>query len=344
MPGLSPTKWILAIAVIAAGLLACPPWGHGQDLAKRLILKDGSYQLVTKWQVIGDRVHYYSAEREEWEDVPNSMVDWSATDKFEKDREAGAPAPEAQQLDRELEAEKQAEEAKNPQVAPGLHLPDEGGIVLLDTYQGQPQLIELQQTGGDVNKNMTRNILRGAIDPIASSKQTIEVPGQHAKIQAHAELPSIYVNVEQQDELDNADTADVPTKGGTPPLPTSSSSARQQRSEEAWDRFKIVRMQPKGGKRIAGDIKVAVYGKVSQEAKFVPTTVDRLTGGWVKVTPTAPLTPGEYAVVEMLGKEGMNLFVWDFGVNPNAPANTGVVMKAEPSTAQPDKPKSLEPR
>ena len=336
------TGWLLGAAVLVAGLVTSCHTASAQDLAKRLILKDGTYQLATKWEIQGDRVHYYSAEREDWEDVPDSLVDWVATDKYEKDREAGAPAPEAVQLDKELEAERQAEEAKNPQVAPGLRLPDDGGVMLLDTYQGQPQLVELQQSGGDVNKNMKGNILRAAINPIASSKQTIEVPGAHAKIQSHAALPAIYVNVEQQNDLDHATTAD--DYKGPPPEAKSNSSAKDQRSEEAWDRFKIVRMQSKGDKRIAGDIKIAVYGKVSQEAKYVPTTVEQLTGGWVKVTPKSPLDPGEYAVVELLGKEGMNLFVWDFGMNPSAPANSGVVMKAEPSAAQPDKPKHLEPR
>src|SRR6266852_6381467 len=128
-----------------------PSLVHAQQLAKRLILKDGSYQLTTKWEVKGDRVRYLSAERGEWEEVPNSLVDWAATDKFEKERVAGAPVPEAVELDKELEAERQADEAKSPHVAPGLRLPDEGGVILLDTCDSQPQLVELQQNSGELN-------------------------------------------------------------------------------------------------------------------------------------------------------------------------------------------------
>src|SRR5258708_25849484 len=162
--------------------------------ARRLILKDGSYQSVTKYEIHGERVRYFSAERGEWEEVPKSLIDWDATDKCAQGRLQGKLAPEAVELDKELDAERKAEQARSPQVAPGLRLPDEGGIFLLDTYQNQPQLSELQQSGGELDKNTKSNILRAAINPLAGVKETIALPGAHARIESHTTVPSLYIN------------------------------------------------------------------------------------------------------------------------------------------------------
>jgi len=305
--------------------LASPFSSAAQDLARRLILKDGSYQLVKSYEIQGQRVHYLSAERNEWEDLPKSLVDWPATEKYEKDRTAGAP-PEAVQLDRDLDAERELEEASLPQVAPGLRLPEDSGMFLLDNYKGEPQLVEVQQTAGDLNRNMKGNILRGAINPVASAKQTIELEGQHAAVQSHVGVPSIYL---KDDEGTPDDHATKPKESNQQSASDSAHEAtpRPQPPQQPQqpivpsDRFRIVRADVKGGKRILGDVKRAVTGKVSQEQHFAKSTINRVHGGWLKITPTESLAPGEYAVVEMLGKEGMNLYVWDFGVNPNAPPN-----------------------
>src|SRR6202795_372099 len=108
--------------IACAGVLLLAPGARAQDLAKRLILKDGSYQSVTKYEIKGERVRYLSAERGDWEELPKSLVDWPATEKYEKDRAAGASTPEAAALDKELEAERASEEALSPHVAPGLRL------------------------------------------------------------------------------------------------------------------------------------------------------------------------------------------------------------------------------
>lgn len=319
--------WTARLAVtLVVALLTFPLSTAAQELARRLILKDGSYQLITKYEVKGDRLRYLSAERNEWEEIPKSLVDWPATEKYEKDRAAGAAVPEAVQLDKDRENEREVDNARLPQVAPGLRLPEDSGVFLLDNFKGEPQLVEVQQSAGDLNRNLKGNILRGAINPIASAKQTIELEGEHARVRSHVDVPSLYIKLEQEPDPSSAAENRVPaapSKTGSPNTVSQGPQQPQQPQQAIlpFDRFRIVRAYTKNGKRIVGNIKRTVTGKVSQEQQFVKTTISRIGGGWLKVTPTESLGSGEYALVEMAGKEGMNLYVWDFGVDPNAPAN-----------------------
>ncbi|HEX4602682.1 MAG TPA: hypothetical protein VH724_01705, partial [Candidatus Angelobacter sp.] len=177
-----------------------------------------------------------------------------------------------------------------------------GGVFLLDTFKGQPQLVELVQNGSELNKHTGRNILRSTINPIAlSSTQTLELKGEHARVQAHVPQPVIYMNV---------DTGD-----NSQPAFTQKASDKEQTNH-----YGLVRVETKKDVRIVGKLNVAVYGKTSQKESWIPLASAPL-GDWTKLTTTGPLPPGEYAVVELLEKKQINLFVWDFGVDPAAPAN-----------------------
>jgi hypothetical protein len=312
-----------------------------QDLARRLILKDGSFQLVTKYEIKGDRVRYKSAERDEWEELPSSLVDWPATEKYEKDRAASA-IPEAAVIDKETDADRDAGLPRLPQVAPGLHLPEDSGVFLLDNFQGQPQLVEIQQSEGDVNQNSKANILRGALIPAASPKQTVELEGEHAAIHAHVAVPSIYINVNDEPDAAPPTGQTASAQQSQPsldaPRPEKQGPQQPEQALVPFDRFRIVHTKVKNGKRIVGDFKRAPNGKISQDQNFVKTTIDRVSGGWLKLTPTENLAPGEYALIELKGNEGMNLYVWDFGVNPTGPANPNP-WKPDAKPAEPEKPK-----
>jgi hypothetical protein len=291
-----------SISALALALIAFP--ALAQDTPRRLILKDGSYQLVTKYEVKGNRVRYYSSEREDWEELPNSLVDWPATEKFEKDR----TTPPAQAV--ELEKELDRVEAPLPEVAPGLRIPEDTGVFLLDNFGGEPQLLEINQTEGDVNRNTKVNIFKGTINPVSGLKQTIELVGAHAPNQSHVDVPALYVKLEE--------TPQPAAKADSTP---SSEAQKPKQPDQSFDRFRILHVEVKGNKRIVGDVKRQVTGKISHEQQVIKTTATSLNGGWLKLTPTQNLAPGEYALVEIAEQGAMNLYVWDFGVNPKAPQN-----------------------
>ncbi len=304
--------------------------------AKRLILKDGNYQTATKWEVKGDRVRYYSAERYMWEEIPSALVDWDATNKYERDRAAGKVAGDAQ-AQAEAEAEHKAEEARSPTIAPGLRLPESGGIFLMDSYTQKPQLVELIQNNGEINKHMGKNIMRAVINPLPTGpKQTVELKGLRSRIQAHTSKPEIYINVNYADDKDD-DTADS-TSGATKPADASASQSKakdgkgsvtnnaSQPALSQNDRFKIVRVEqkPKEQVRVVSNLKIGLTGHIKEQENVISASAQSISNQWVKLVPTVPLEPGEYAIVEMLGPKQMNLYVWDFGVDPSAPANPSV--------------------
>jgi hypothetical protein len=300
---------------------------------KRLILKDGSYQIATKWEVHGDRVRYYSAERAQWEEIPWNLIDWPATDKWNKEHEPGAqPSPaaetpgavtpaeeqkEAAAIDAAVAAERADQRARTPLVAPGLHLPDRDGIFVLDNFQSIPELIHLDQSTGNVNRDASHNVLRAAIGSFSGAKEPVRINGQAARVRLHVDDPALYVSLDAGNAEDVApeDAMMVNTHG-------ANSLPNKDEYSSPDSRYAIVRVDVQPGERVIGALRISRAGNATQSEDIIPTKAEILTGKhWMKLTPKDPLPIGEYALMEILAPGVINLDVWDFGVSPNAPEN-----------------------
>lgn len=291
----------LLIAVVF--VLTAAQVARAQEHSKRLILKDGSYQAITEYKVQGDRVHYFSAERYDWEDIPNALIDWDATNKYNANPVKNDTSREERDTAEEEERETARSETEAPTVASRLRLPDAatGGVYLLDEWRGRPELAEIVQNGADTGDQGDKKfVLR---NPLAIRHQSFTLSGAHARVQSHVARPTIYLCIEAGDE-----------------------------AVDENDHFRIVRVQsdvPRNTRSV-GTLNVKLSGKTSETEKFVPSSASKVNHGpWVMINPNEPLPPGEYAVVEMLSEGEINLYVWDFGVNPNAAENVNTIQPAE---------------
>jgi hypothetical protein len=327
------SRILLLIVLLFSSVAASLP-GLAQVANQRLILKDGSYQVVTKYQRLGDRVRYFSAERGQWEEVPAALVDWAATAQWAKDHAPGAQAappppaspaiPEAAEIDKE----EQHARARTPDVSPGLRLPDQDGVWALDTFQDQPELVALAQNSGSVDRQTGHNVLRATLNPIGGIKQSVHIPGAESKVKLHINDPAFYISILGADDNEaDSSAVTVDTHGlGSDKDKNSLSSANSQ--------YAIVRVRSNFKKdyRVVSDVKIGVAGKVTQTEDVIPTTVQTLPGNrWMKVTPAQPLTIGDYALMEVLGPGEVNLSVWDFRIDPQGPDNKNAIMPLQRS-------------
>jgi hypothetical protein len=293
----------------------------------RLILKDGSYQIVRKYEVVGDRVRYISLERAgDWEEMPESLVDWNATRKWERDHaeqtavadDASPAMKEAEDIDKEEATERAEQAARMPEVAKGLELPDQDSVFVLDTYQGTPELVELSPNQLGVDAKTHHGV--STLNPLAGQRASIELPGAHAKVHLHVNDPAIFVSLNVTDDAEKvlSHAMSVDTKG----VPEAVNRKHGAHSPKSG--FAIVKLDERKAVRIVGAIHISPTGNITQSEDIIPMKVEVMPGRhWMKLTPEQPLAIGEYALVEILSPSDISQTVWDFTVNPRLGDNPG---------------------
>jgi hypothetical protein len=263
---------------------------------KKLMLTDGTFQLVRNYEKNGDRVRYFSIERAAWEEIPAAMVDWDATKKAEAADEKTTAA-----LLEKVHIQEAAAKAETPvdvdaslTVAPGVFLPDGEGMF---AFEGK-SIKRLGQAGSEV-KTDKKTVLKQVLSPIPiiPSKHNVEIPGTRATVRLTSQVPEFYLRE-------------------PPPDPdTDSTVLRTGRQGESGPDVALVRAKVKGNKRLLESIRSMFGQELAQDRDEIAIQRWEVAPDIYRFTLSAPLPPGEYALAEIL-QDGLNLYVWDFGVDP----------------------------
>jgi hypothetical protein len=244
----------------------------------KLVMKDGTFQIVSSYQIDGDRVRYFSVERSEWEEIPSSLVDWPAT----KQAEAEAAKTDAALAKKLKASEAMAEKAAvnvdaSFEVAPGIFLPPGEGFFILDrgaVFPLKPSPASAKLSKGHLVEQIAVPI------PVIGSRTSVDLPGQRASFRTMNQTPEFYFR-----------TSDL----GEPQIELL--SARVQHDKRHIENIDTY------------------LGEQNHKGKTISIQEWKVADGLYRFTLGQPLTPGEYALAQFSPKEGINLLLWDFGVD-----------------------------
>jgi hypothetical protein len=281
----------------AADQSTAPAAPAGVPHGKKLVLKDGSFQLVRNYEKNGERVRYFSVERGAWEEIPASLVDWDATKSAEAADEKTSTA-----LLTKVHIQEAAANAQTPvdvdaslTVAPGVFLPDGEGMFAFESQSKTVKRIEQVGSGVSADKKTVLKQVFSPI-PIVPSKHNVEIPGAKATIRLTSQTPEFYL----REVMTDADR--------------DSALLRTRRQGDSGPDLALVRAKVKGNKRLLESIRSMFGQELSQDRDEISMQRWEVAPDIYRFTLSAPLPPGEYALAEIL-QDGLNLYVWDFGVD-----------------------------
>ena len=264
----------------------------------KLVLKDGSFQVVREYQRNGDRVRYFSMERGDWEEIPTSLVDWDATAKAASEAEKSSAA-EVEKIHKQEEAKRMdnvTDIDASLQVGGGVFLPEGEGMFVLE---GKSVRV-LDQVGTRTKSSILRTAGQVMV-PIVPGKKTVLLTGAHATVRLRNSTPEFFLR--------------------EPPFDPEIASKiqRSSRPGESGPEVELLRVKVGRNSREIESIGTLFGEEMSVNRNLISIQQWEVAKNVYRFTLSEPLTPGEYVLAEML-PDGLNLFVWDFGVDAAAPA------------------------
>jgi len=151
----------------------------------RLYLKEGGWHMVREYQVVEDRVRYYSTERSDWEEIPLELVDLKRTEaerqaRIEEDRKQAEIADAEEAFERAI-----ARQIARIPVDPGLYYFDGDAVK------------EIKRAGLKSVASKKRTALKVLIPvPVVAGKAFLELPGNHAAAAIAGERPELYFRID----------------------------------------------------------------------------------------------------------------------------------------------------
>ena len=261
---------------------------------KKLVLKDGNFQIAREYSIVGDRVRYWSVERAEWEEIPVDLVDWDATKKAEAEQEQ-----QDQALEEKLRRARTAEETAGVdeidaslEVKPGIFLPDGFGMFAVENRK----ILTMKQDPAVSKRDFGREAVRAAsgIPAAIASRWHVALPGKRAPLRLTTGDAEFWMRTENQRE----------------------------------PRLVLVQARLKGNSRqLETESNNAAVGTHSYQADEFAFESWPVAPGVYRYTMNQKLPPGEYAFLEITA-DGTDLNVWDFGVDqPSADATPSTAPK-----------------
>lgn len=261
----------------SAGVQQSHPPASPLPRAKKLVLKDGSYQLVREYQVNGDRVHYWDLDSSQWQDIPAVLVDWDATKKAQAEEEQRQAALLASVHKREEESQAEVLDIDaSIEVAPSVFLPQGEGVFLFDGRS----VMSLKEAESSSNLSKGKFIEKVLVPiPITPTRYNISLKGPSAALQIHSGQPELYIRS---------------TKAEMPEID-------------------LFRAKVHNGNREIEHLD-ELFGEHALTGKTIAVQPWQIAPGVYRYTPTEEMPPGEYAVVQVVSSEPVSILLWDFGI------------------------------